>query len=215
MTSAAANRSLNSAVVGSTGSASATPPTSNATASDNPGNAPPGKAPPLAKAAGGTTLETIVQFLTSAGKQPASIDWASIDKWRGMKWVDPAPKAVGQRMTRVGQLQFEQLGMTYVAFWGTRAGIHAIEVSADVGDYADPLQFTALLKRQFSNASTVMQIRGPCKDELMQGWGTAVYQVTPRDKKPVFVYVVTTTPPNPIVEFQIGWKEEPHWKCTA
>ena len=118
-------------------------------------------------------------------------------------------------MRRVGQLQFEQLGMTYVVFWGTLAGINAIEVNADVGDYADPLQFTALLKRQFSNASTVTQIRGPCKGELMQGWGTALYQVTPGDKKTVFVHIATTTPPNPGVAFQIGRKEEPHWKCMT
>ena len=95
MTGEAANRSPSSAAVGSTHGAGATPRTSDAMASNTPRNSLPGNAASSGKAAGGRTLETIVQFLTSAGKQPESIDWASIDKWPGIKWVDPAPKPVG------------------------------------------------------------------------------------------------------------------------
>ncbi len=215
-TSAAANHSPSGAAVGSAdgaGHSGAPPHTSNATASNTSRSAPPGKASSSTKAGGGATLETVVQFLTSAGKQPDSIDWASINKWPGMKWVDPAPRPLAGEMTRAGYFEFEQLGRSLVAFKGPRAGISSIEVIADVGKYADPSQFTVLLKRHFSNVSTVAQIRGPCKGQLM--WGTALYQVTQKDKKPVFVYVVTTTPPNPTVEFEIGRKEQPHWKCTT
>lgn len=166
------------------------------------------------------TLETLVNALAlPADATYSANDWSSTNAIPGARWSHKGLRETRvSPFTRNGQIKLERLGNATIQFSGVRTMIFQLDViigEAD-GKIFEKEEFAGILKSQFSKNALIKMLRAGCKDEGGIS-GSAVYEVTLPQKKPVYVFVSTdsggNSPDSRSSSFQFTLEPEDRWKC--
>lgn len=183
---------------------------------------PPDSAASTVPAKSVSTLESIVSaFALPAGASYSANAWGITDSIPTVQW-----KHKGFRETptvpfsRLGNVKLDKLAVATVFFGGVRTMVSQLDVSIENNDAAiiEKGDFMKALHGQFSTSSQIRQLRGGCKDESGLA-GSAVYEITMRGKKPVYLLMQTdsggNTPNSRTTSFKFELEPQRRWACTA
>jgi len=166
------------------------------------------------------TLETAVNALALPASAPYTANnWSSIDAIAGVRWYKKGlQETPNGSFSRFGQIRLERLGKADIFFSGARTMVSQLDIgiSEASGKIFEKEQFTSILKSQFNKNAVIKTLREGCKDEGILS-GSAVYEITLPQKKPVYVLVSTdsggNSPNSRSSSFQFTLRYESRWQC--
>ncbi|MES2010562.1 MAG: hypothetical protein V4468_16940 [Pseudomonadota bacterium] len=168
------------------------------------------------------TLASIVNaFAIPAGANYSANTWDITDSIPGVQWEHKGLRETPRvPFSRLGHVKLDKLAVVTVFFGGVRAMVSEMNVSITNNDAAviEKSDFLKLLHAQFGASSHIRQLRGGCKNEG-QISGSAVYEITLRGKKPVYLLMETdssgSAPNSRSTTLQFELEPQRRWVCTA
>lgn len=166
------------------------------------------------------TLETVISYFAPSSDAPYTAnDWSSLNSIAGVKWASKGVNAGPVNFSRFGSTKLDKLGAVDLFFKGARTMVleGSVLVSEGKGKIFEHDQFDAVLKAQFSPETNIKKIRGVCAEDVQGVSGNALYEVTLKNRKAVFVLAQTdsggNSPNSRSSGFQFSLMNEPRWKC--
>lgn len=168
-------------------------------------------------ACGAATLESILEpFPVPASADYTANEWSLLNKIKGVKWK----KKEGPNGYNWGETKLDKLGTAMVSAQGPRTMVFELSVSISEGQgkIFEQAQFDDVLRAQFSPDTKIRKLRGVCAEDAGRISGGAVYEVTLKDKKPVFAFVSTdaggNSPNSRTSSFEFSVQNEARWQCS-
>ncbi len=163
------------------------------------------------------TLESILEpFPVPATEDYTANEWPMLNKIKGVKWK----KKEGPSGANWGETRLDKLGPAMVSAQGARTMVFefSVSISEGQGKIFEQEQFDDVLRAQFSPDTKIRKLRGVCAEDVGRLSGSAVYEVTLKDKKPVFAFVSTdaggNSPNSRTSGFDFSVQNEARWKCS-
>ncbi|RTL27161.1 MAG: hypothetical protein EKK49_17460 [Rhodocyclaceae bacterium] len=163
------------------------------------------------------TLESILEpFPVPASGDYTANEWPMLNKIKGVKWK----KKEGPNGPNWGETRLDKLGPAMVSAQGPRTMVFELSVSISEGQgkIFEQDQFDDVLRAQFSPDTKIRKLRGVCAEDSGRISGNAVYEVTLKDKKPIFAFVSTdaggNSPNSRSSGFDFSVQNEARWKCS-
>lgn len=167
---------------------------------------------------GAATLESILEpFTIPAAADYTANEWPVLNKMREVKWR----KKEGPSGANWGETTLARLGPAMVSASGPRTMVFGLSVmiSEGKGKIFEQEQFDSVLAAQFSPETTLRKIRGVCPESAGGISGDAVYEVTLKNRKPIYAYVATDSggnaPNSRSSSFDFSVQNEARWKCAG
>lgn len=164
-----------------------------------------------------TTLESILEpFPVPAAADYTANEWSLLNKIKGVKWK----KKEGPSGANWGEASLDKLGPAMVSAQGARTMVFefSVSISEGKGRIFEQEQFDDVLRAQFSSDTRIRKVRGICAEDAGRISGSAVYEVTLKDKKPIFAFVSTdaggNAPNSRTSGFDFSVQNEARWKCV-
>lgn len=185
-----------------------------ATPSTNAASTVPAKATP--------TLESMVNaFALPVGASYSANAWDVTDSIPGIQWEHKGLRETPSApFSRRGHVKLDKLAVVTVFFAGVRTMVSEMNISITNNDEAviDKSDFLKVLNAKLGASGQIRQLRGGCKSDG-QVSGSAVYEITMRGKKPVYLLMATdsggSAPNSRSTTLQFELEPQRRWACTA
>lgn len=180
----------------------------------------------------GITLETLASALSIPNNAPYSANGMEVmDDVKGIKWEDKdvvyikggTGSADPTAFNRSGIITLEHLGKVEFVISGNNGRF--LEFSIYLNEYDGHKllkkdKFTSIISAQFRKTATIKNIRGGCPSDGAIS-GSAVYEVTLPNKKPIFIEILIdvggNAPNSGMSVIEAALENKDHivdgWKC--
>ena len=158
------------------------------------------------------------QFALPVNADYTANDWNDLQKIQGINWGKEGLKMNAVGFARMGDLSLSRHGKADVIFTGSRTMVLGgdVYIGEATGKIFEKDQFDTVIKNQFSTNTKIKRLRSACPDQGVLS-GDAVYEITLKDKKPVYVLAMTdaggNSPKSRTSIFSFSLKNEERWQC--